>query len=118
MTPTTCPLTPTPQHPADCARCEVGRGVCAGSPTGLDALTPEPEPTPEPNRAHLLALLRRALIALMYPARGPDAATLADDISAVLPVIPKSARTYCGCGEPATDGKHCNERSQFQVGDG
>lgn len=73
----------------------------------------------EPTRAHLIALLHRARTALQFPTSvGQDRRSLVADISAALPVVPKSARTYCGCGEPATDGKHCNEHSEFQLGDG
>lgn len=79
----------------------------------------------EPTRAHLIALLHRSHTMLRYldempldELRGRHA--LIADIAEVLPAVPKRTTGTCWCGEPAVDrlGLHCNEHSEFQLGEG
>ena len=68
----------------------------------------------DPTRSHLIALLHRAHIALLWPESLLDKSALISDISeAVTNSYPPRPKTQCWCGE-----QNCNEHSQFEVGDG
>lgn len=72
-----------------------------------------------PNTAHLIALLHRAHTALAWPDSLLDREPLLREINEVFKdAYPRRHRGYCGCGEPAVDGRHCTEHSEFEVGDG
>ena len=69
--------------------------------------------------ANHLDLLHRARTALEWPDGLMDKQALIRDLSkAIEGAYPKRHRGYCGCGEPAVDGIHCTEHTEFEVGDG
>lgn len=79
----------------------------------------------DPTRAHLIALLHRARTVLMHPSGLMDGLLdkrgLIADIDEALPasyLTRKPAKDTCYCGEVATDGRHCNEHTDMEVGDG
>jgi len=45
-------------------------------------------------------------------------ALLKDIGETVLDAYPRPPRERCWCSEPAVDGRHCNQHSEFQTGDG
>ena len=66
-----------------------------------------------------LSLLHRARTALLWPDGGMDKEALIRDLNeAIKGYYPKRVRGFCWCGETAVDGLHCNEHSDFQVGEG
>lgn len=67
-----------------------------------------------------LDLLHRARTALMWPDSLQNKQALLRDLDkAIDGSYPKPVTTYCWCGEKASvQGGHCNEHSQFEVGDG
>jgi len=69
--------------------------------------------------ANHLALLHRARTALEWPDGLMDKQALLRDLNAAIEgAYPRRHRGYCWCQEPAVDGHHCTEHSEFEVGDG
>ncbi len=67
-----------------------------------------------------LDLLHRARNALQYPTSDLNRWALIHEITETIgKAYPKPVTTYCWCGEKASvQGGHCNEHSEFQLGDG
>ena len=65
-----------------------------------------------------LDLLHRARTALMWPDSIDKQALIRDLSEVITGAYPKFRLIWCWCGEAAVDGKHCNEHTDMEVGDG
>lgn len=74
-----------------------------------------------PTQPHIVDLLHRSRVALRHPGSWVDVPQLLAEIDVAIPETYArlvKRRETCWCGEIATDGRHCNQHTENEVGDG